>query len=45
MYFPEEAPANAVDRLYKELGDDAPTSVAASAGAGRYRWDIVLMDG
>ena len=40
-----DAPANANDQLYKELGDDAPTSVAGSVGAGRYRWDIVLMDG
>ena len=45
MYFPEEASANANDQLYKELGNDAPTSIAGAVGAGRYRWDIVLMDG
>ena len=45
MYFPEEAPANARDQLYKGLGADAPTSTAGAAGDGRYRWDIVLMDG
>ncbi len=45
MYFPEEAPANAKDQLYKGLGDGAPTSIAEAVSAGRYRWDIVLMDG
>ena len=45
MYFPEEAKLNAADRLYQNLREDAPTSVAAAAGAGKYRWDIVLMDG
>ena len=45
MYFPEEAKLNAADRLYQDLREDAPTSVAAAAGAGKYRWDIVLMDG
>ncbi len=45
MYFPEDATANAADRLYKGLGSDASTSVAGRIGAGHYRWDIVLMDG
>jgi protocatechuate 3,4-dioxygenase, beta subunit len=45
MYFPEDSPANARDRLYRNLGDDAPTSLARSLAAHRYRWDIVLMDG
>ncbi|WP_309644344.1 protocatechuate 3,4-dioxygenase [Phenylobacterium sp.] len=45
MYFPEDAALNARDQLYKGLGGEAGTSVAAGAGAGKYRWDIVLMDG
>lgn len=45
MYFADEAPLNANDQLYKELGPDAPNSMAAVAGEGKYRWDIVLMDG
>ncbi|WP_332772194.1 protocatechuate 3,4-dioxygenase [Phenylobacterium sp.] len=45
MYFPEEAALNAKDQLYKGLGGEAGTSVAAATGAGKYRWDIVLMDG
>lgn len=45
MYFPDEAALNAGDQLYKDLGGEAGTSVAAAAGAGKYRWDIVLMDG
>jgi len=44
MYFADEAPTNAGDQLYKELGPDAPTSVASLAGDGKYRWDVVLMD-
>lgn len=45
MYFPEEAALNVKDQLYKGLGGEAATSVAAATGAGKYRWDIVLMDG
>ena len=44
MYFPDQAEANAVDRLYRDLGAGAATSVAQPDGAGRYRWDIVLME-
>lgn len=45
LYFPEEAEANAKDRLYRALGADAATSLAARdpADPGKYRWDIVLM--
>ena len=45
MYFPEEAEGNARDTLYRALGDDAASSVAArNAGdPARYRWDIVLL--
>ena len=44
MYFPEDAEANARDTLYKELGDNAPTSVAKALGDHRYSWDIVLIE-
>lgn len=45
MYFPEEAAGNAADRLYKELGAGAATSLASrdAADANKYRWDIVLL--
>jgi protocatechuate 3,4-dioxygenase beta subunit len=45
LYFPEEAERNAKDELYKALGADAATSVAARDGGdpNKYRWDIVLM--
>jgi protocatechuate 3,4-dioxygenase beta subunit len=45
LYFPEDAAANSQDTLYKALGADAATSIAArdSAEPGKYRWDIVLM--
>jgi protocatechuate 3,4-dioxygenase, beta subunit len=45
MYFADETPQNARDLLYKELGGDAPTSVAAALGDWRYGWDIVLLEG
>ena len=45
MYFPEDAEMNAKDTLYRQLGGEAPTSLAVAAGPGRYTWDIVLMDG
>ena len=45
LYFPEEAEANAKDMLYKQLGDEAATSVAArdAADPNKYAWNIVLM--
>jgi protocatechuate 3,4-dioxygenase beta subunit len=45
MYFPEDAPGNAADTLYRALGESASTSVAVrdSADPSKYRWDIVLM--
>lgn len=45
MYFPDDAEANAADTLYRALGAGAATSLARPDGAGRYAWDIVLMDG
>ena len=45
MYFPEDEAANRKDSLYRTLGDDAPTSVAAALGDHRYGWDIVLFEG
>ncbi|MCA1660856.1 MAG: hypothetical protein LC648_01305 [Novosphingobium sp.] len=45
MYFPEDAESNAADTLYRQLGGGAATSTARVDGAGRYAWDIVLMDG
>ena len=45
MYFPDEAEGNAKDALYKELGADAATSLAArdAGDPNKYRWDIVLL--
>lgn len=45
LYFPEDADGNAKDLLYKALGEDAATSLAArdSANPHKYRWDIVLL--
>ena len=45
MYFPEEAAGNAADRLYRDLGADAATSVAARdvSDPNKYSWDIVLL--
>lgn len=45
MYFAEEAEANALDRLYRDLGEAARTSIAMRdpADPGKYRWDIVMM--
>ena len=44
MYFSDEADANAVDGLYRELGELAPTAVANADAAQPdvYNWDIVL---
>jgi protocatechuate 3,4-dioxygenase beta subunit len=44
MYFPEEQEKNDADSLYRELGADAPASIARLDAPARYRWDIVLMD-
>lgn len=45
MYFPEDAEGNARDVLYRALGAEAGTSIAARdpADSSKYRWDIVLM--
>ena len=45
MYFAEEAEANALDRLYRDLGEAARTSIATRdpGDPGKYRWDIVMM--
>lgn len=44
LYFPEEAASNAADSLYKSIGPDAATSLAArdSADPNKYTWDIIL---
>lgn len=44
MYFPEEQEMNEADLLYRELGADAPASVARLEAPASYRWDIVLID-
>lgn len=45
LYFPEERAANAADRLYRELGAEAPTSVAVRStnDPNKYSWDIILL--
>ena len=43
LYFPEDAEANARDRLYKALGAEAATSVAVRQSPGKYRWNVVLL--
>lgn len=45
MYFPEDAEGNARDTLYRALGSEAASSVAAHDPADpvKYRWDIVLL--
>ena len=45
LYFPEDAEGNAKDLLYKALGDQAVTSLAARnpGDPNKYVWDIVLM--
>jgi protocatechuate 3,4-dioxygenase beta subunit len=45
MYFPEDGEENARDLLYRALGDEAGTSLAArdSRAPHIYRWDVVLM--
>lgn len=46
LYFPEEAELNAKDMLYKVLGAEASTSVAAreAGDPNVYRWDIILAE-
>jgi protocatechuate 3,4-dioxygenase beta subunit len=46
LYFPEEA-GNATDALYRALGDQAASSVAArdAANPNLYSWDVVMMEG
>ena len=45
LYFPEESEGNSKDLLYKGLGAEAATSVAArdSGDPNKYRWDIVML--
>jgi protocatechuate 3,4-dioxygenase beta subunit len=45
MYFPEDAQGNARDTLYRALGSEAGSSLAARdpGDPAKYRWDIVLM--
>ena len=45
LYFPEDAEGNAKDLLYKALGAEAATSLAArdAADPNKYTWDVVLM--
>ena len=47
LYFPEEAAGNSADTLYRALGAEAASSVAArdSANPNLYTWDVVLMEG
>lgn len=45
MYFSDDAGSNAVDTLYKGLGEWADTAVATLDTPAKYRWDVVLMDG
>lgn len=45
MYFPDQATANAADRLYRALGEEGPLSVAERTAANRYRWNVVLLEG
>ncbi len=42
LYFPENQRTNAADGLYRQLGADAPRSMARAVAADRYEWDIVL---
>ena len=44
LYFPEDSEANARDQLYRALGAEAATSLAArdSSDPSRYSWDIIL---
>lgn len=47
LYFPEEAEGNARDALYRALGEGAASSLATrdAADPGKYRWDVVMMEG
>lgn len=44
MYFADDHAMNALDTLYRELGESAATSVAKLAAPAKYRWDVILMD-
>ncbi len=44
MYFYDDDASNRKDGLYQELGRSADLAVAKRGDAGRYDWNIVLMD-
>jgi protocatechuate 3,4-dioxygenase, beta subunit len=44
MYFSDDDASNSKDMLYQELGGSAERAVAKLGDAGRYDWNIVLMD-
>ena len=44
MYFSDDDASNSKDGLYRELGDSAERTLAKLGEAGRYDWNIVLMD-
>lgn len=45
MYFSDDGAMNANDTLYRELGQDAATSLAQLTAPTKYRWDVILMEG
>lgn len=45
MYFADDHAMNGQDTLYRQLGGEAGTAVARLDAPGKYRWDIVLMEG
>jgi protocatechuate 3,4-dioxygenase, beta subunit len=45
MYFSDDDASNSKDGLYRELGGSAERTLAKLGEAGRYDWNIVLMDG
>ncbi len=44
MYFSDDDASNSKDGLYRELGGSAERTLAKLGEAGRYDWNIVLMD-
>ena len=44
MYFSDDDATNSKDMLYQELGGSAKGAVAQLGAAGRYDWNVVLMD-
>lgn len=44
MYFSDDSASNGRDMLYRELGGSAERAIAKLGDAGRYDWNIVLMD-